>query len=134
MKTGMIYLAGPMRGYPKFNFPAFRAATAALRMKGYDVLSPHELDEEVGLTEDVPPKNVTKEVVHRCLRRDMEAIARCGVIALLPGWKDSSGAKLELAVAERIGCMVFEVDVEKDYALVPRKPAGTGIHMDLVVL
>ena len=39
-----IYLAGPMRGYANFNFPAFDYAAAKLRNKGFEVFSPAERD------------------------------------------------------------------------------------------
>ncbi len=42
-----VYLAGPMRGLPLFNFPAFADAAAKLRAQGYDVFSPAERDEQV---------------------------------------------------------------------------------------
>lgn len=39
-----IYLAGRMRGLPKFGFPAFHAAAAKLRAEGHEVFSPAERD------------------------------------------------------------------------------------------
>ena len=44
--THTLYLAGPMRGYPRFNFDAFDKARHALRLRGYAVLCPAELDVE----------------------------------------------------------------------------------------
>lgn len=41
-----VYLAGPMRGVPHFNFPAFHAAAAELRARGYVVFSPAEADND----------------------------------------------------------------------------------------
>lgn len=41
---GRAYLAGPMTGISGFNFPAFRDACLWLRQRGWDVVSPHEID------------------------------------------------------------------------------------------
>jgi hypothetical protein len=34
------YIAGPMTGLPEFNFPAFHAAAASLRARGFEVENP----------------------------------------------------------------------------------------------
>jgi hypothetical protein len=39
-----IYVAGPMRGIPEFNFPAFHDAAARLRNEGHVVFNPAERD------------------------------------------------------------------------------------------
>ena len=41
-----VYLAGPMRGKPNFNFPAFDYAAAKLREDGHEVFSPADKDRE----------------------------------------------------------------------------------------
>ncbi|MGB3485339.1 MAG: DUF4406 domain-containing protein [Mycobacterium sp.] len=53
-----IYVAGPMRGIPEFNFPAFHAAAAKLRADGHHVFNPAERDIEthgVDISKGNPP-------------------------------------------------------------------------------
>ena len=52
----MIYVAGPMTGLPKLNYPKFRRVTARLRRQGWDVVSPVEIGETMGLRGDSPDK------------------------------------------------------------------------------
>ena len=53
-----LYLAGPMRGYPQFNFPAFHAYAKMLREQGHTVFSPAEKDIERHGT-DISADNAT---------------------------------------------------------------------------
>lgn len=102
-----VYLAGPMRGIPHFNFPAFRAAARFLRSMGQIVVSPAEHDEEAGFdfsqcdgTEDLAALGFD---LTEHLMWDLRAVAECDSIFLLPGWENSKGAKAELALAEALG-------------------------------
>lgn len=95
----MIYIAGPMTGYPQHNYPAFEAAAGDLRALGFRVVSPHELhDDDMGRPFDW------------YLRRDLKALVECDAIALLPGWQDSRGASLEHHVAVALGLQVFTIE------------------------
>ncbi len=40
-----VYVAAPMSNVPQFNVPAIDAAANALRARGYEVVSPAELDD-----------------------------------------------------------------------------------------
>jgi hypothetical protein len=93
-----VYLAGPMTGLPELNFPAFHDAAARLRAHGYEVVSPAEVNPEPDLEWAV------------CLRRDIPHLCTCDVIALLPGWEKSRGAKLELHIADALGMRRIYVD------------------------
>ena len=98
-----IYLAGPMRGIPEFNFPAFHRAAKKLRDHGYDVFSPAEKGEEVQVTDD-PNLQESIDFRRRVFALDMAYIAEhADTVALLPGWERSSGARAERALAEAIG-------------------------------
>ena len=111
-----IYLAGPMRGIPEFNFPAFHAATARLREAGHTVFSPAEADNEHHGV-DISKGNATgdEEVAAKehgfnlrfALGKDLAWIcAEAEAVALLNGWERSKGAKAEKAAGEALGLVV----------------------------
>ncbi len=96
-----IYIAGPMSGLPKHNFPAFMEAAKKMRAKGYKIINPAEL-------ETVKPLCTTWE---DCLRRDLRYIlTKCYAIATIPGWKKSRGAKLETFVAKQLDMDVYPIE------------------------
>lgn len=112
-----IYLAGPMRGIPYFNFPLFGKWTAALRANGHEVFSPAEKDiERYGPSFAMDhPTGDEKEAVKRyhfdlrmVMLHDLSWICQqADEVALLPGWEKSRGARAEKAVAEAIGLNVL---------------------------
>lgn len=104
------YIAGPMTGYDEFNFPAFWAAAAALRLEfpAWNIVSPAEMDSAFGLhpehegMEKVEGADAqtTNEVRSFYMRRDLPIVAACQAIVLLDGWSKSAGVVHELAVAK----------------------------------
>lgn len=104
-----IYLAGPMRGIPNFNFPAFHYAAAKLRQEGHTVFSPAEKGEETELTNN-PEAQESLEFRRKVFRLDTDYICReADTVALLKGWEKSSGARAEKALADAIGLQVWEL-------------------------
>jgi|SRR5579872_6504845 len=102
-----IYIAGPMRGYELFNFPAFDAARDRAHAKGYDVVSPADMDREMGFDGTQRIEDF-KFNLKAAIIRDIIAVAGCDAIALLPGWENSSGAAVELAAAQFLGLQVLD--------------------------
>jgi nucleoside 2-deoxyribosyltransferase len=102
-----VYLAGPMRGYPEFNFPAFDAYRDALIKKGYEVISPADLDRKAGFD---PSDVVTGELQREMITRDVQAICTCDALVLMPGWESSTGVKVEKALAEFLNLEVFKIN------------------------
>lgn len=117
-----IYIAGPMRGYERYNFPAFDAAERHLREQGHSVLSPAAMDREVGFNEG--RDKATPEFIHNAIRRDMQAITTCDAIYLLKGWSRSSGATLELQMAKFLGLRIFYENVPRIIGFAGRLGAG----------
>lgn len=108
-----LYLAGPMRGYPEFNFPAFHAAAAHLRSLGHEVFSPAEKDIERHGT-DISAGNATGSEAEAtklhgfnlrvALGDDLAWICEHAEgIALLREWQGSKGAQAEYATALALG-------------------------------
>ncbi|WP_258111944.1 DUF4406 domain-containing protein [Alicyclobacillus sp. SP_1] len=94
-----LYLSGPMTGYPDDNYPAFAEAARSLRDQGYDVVSP---------AEDVPNREASWEhLMRHALRKMLNGTQ--GVV-VLPGWKSSRGANVEVAVAKWLGLPILEWD------------------------
>lgn len=115
-----IYLAGPMRGIPEFNFPAFYAAAAELRAQGHTVFNPAERDNEHHGT-DISKGNATGDEklaaaqhgfsLREALASDLNYICReAEAIALLPGWERSKGVAAERATALALGLEVIELE------------------------
>ena len=100
-----LYLAGPMRGIPKFNFPAFATAAADLRVRGHEVWSPAENDVE---DDGFDPTKDTAQPMRHYMARDVPAIFNSEAIAVLPGWRGSQGARLEVHIATECGIPVLD--------------------------
>lgn len=108
---GRAYIAGPMRGKADHNFPAFKAAAEDLRAQGWQVTSPHELDEQEGFD---PSNGVTAEQYAHFLARDIQTLSRgIDTLFLLPGWEDSPGARAEFAYAQAIGLDILAYGTEE---------------------
>ncbi len=91
-----VYLSGPMTGYPEHNFPAFHAAREQLRSEGFEVLCPAEAGEVTGWTWE------------EYLRRDLAMVLLAHAVVVLPGWRDSRGARLEVHVARELGLPIAD--------------------------
>jgi hypothetical protein len=107
---GSFYLAGPMRGYPLFNFPAFLMAARILEARGFTIMSPAEKDMESGFD---PSRSAEEQKfdIGAAFRWDFKAVCDTHGIILLPGWENSTGAKAERLVAQLCEREVYLLDV-----------------------
>jgi len=110
-----IYCAGPMRGYEKWNFPAFDRNAEFLASMGYETVSPADLDRQMGFDENDDTVVFGEAEFHEAMIRDYEAILRCDAIAFIPGWEKSTGAALERSFANRLKLEMYRVDADAGY-------------------
>lgn len=94
------YLAGPMSGYPQYNYGEFEAACRMLRANKITVHSPHEIV--------YPASKVLGDRPYQeYIDGGMKLLRRCSGIILLPGWPQSTGALLELSEATQMNFPVY---------------------------
>lgn len=98
-----IYVSGPMSGIENHNYPLFNCVSEELRARGFNVVNPAELDELI------EPGTKPWEWY---LRRDLAAMLTCDSVALLPNWRMSRGARLEVTVAHSVKMDIYEIDIE----------------------
>jgi hypothetical protein len=125
-----LYIAGPMRGYPRYNFDAFDEAQWTLEDAGHEVISPAQLDRDLGFD---PDKTLEEQgfSVEEAMRRDVHAILEVDGVALLPGWEQSQGARTERTVAQALGLAIYEFDPEYPDALPVVVPDDHETHLRL---
>lgn len=105
-----VYILGPMRGVPLYNFPAFDQAEERLKEAGYIPISPADIDRENGFDpkdlpidwdwlNKLPPSLNLQDII----TRDIAAVRSCQGYFCLPNWQNSTGARAERALAEWCG-------------------------------
>lgn len=107
----VIYIAGPMRGLPHYNFPAFHAAAKRLRGHGHIVLSPAE--DEKG--RQLNPDSIYGEPqIQAFFRYDIASILKCDAVVVLDGWTYSELANLEVLLSRAIGLPIFKLSPQAE--------------------
>lgn len=81
----VLYLSGPMSGYPDCNYPEFNRVAAELEDAGFAVHNP--ASEAVGAS------------YRSIVGDDIKRLIDCDGVALLTGWQRSRGAVVERQVA-----------------------------------
>ncbi|WP_261508473.1 DUF4406 domain-containing protein [Burkholderia multivorans] len=90
-----LYLAGPMTGYPELNFPVFRAEAQRLRALGFEIVNPAEINADMSMP------------WRECMKADIRELLTCDGIAMLAGWEQSKGARLEHHIALALSLPIF---------------------------
>ena len=125
-----VYIGGPMRGRPLFNFPAFDAAAAELRAQGWTVFSPAEHDRTTGFDATLGLDMQPDFDVTEAFRWDVAVLLKVDAVYFLDGWEASQGANTEHAIAVSIGLerMYQTPRDERVYMYLPhvafRRPKG----------
>lgn len=110
-----VYIAGPMRGFEKFNFPAFDTARDAFTGRGFNVISPADIDRFDNKNAEDTTQDVSDQT--RFVLRDFwanfflkkQGNAANGIV-LLDGWQKSTGASGEFFLDRWLGLKAYKPD------------------------
>lgn len=103
----VIFISGPMKGYPNFNRAEFNTEAGILEERGFTVLNPAILPD--GLRDD------------QYLNITMSMLAQADAVFLLNGWESSAGATREFDRADELGLLFLYQDWESVSLAVQRK-------------
>jgi hypothetical protein len=95
----IIYLSGCYSGNIDENILAARKIAIELWERGYTVLTPHL--NTIHFEKDCKCK------YEDYIKGDLELLARCDVLVLMPNWIDSNGAKEEKEYARSLGMPIY---------------------------
>lgn len=112
-----VYIAGPMTGIEDWNYPLFFQVEEQLKELGYETVNPARSSgdtlEEALADAEVHPWSYF-------MKRDIPHVIQCDALCLLPGWRSSRGARLEVSIAKGLGIPLYVLGVS---GLVPRVQA-----------
>jgi len=112
LKGKKVFIAGPMRGYEKYNFPKFDRIEAVLKDHDIECVNPGRISRKFK-EKDV---NCDIAVYNEMVRLQQEAERTCDTILLLDGWQWSKGAQLEVKTAAELGMQfLLESDLPKEW-------------------
>lgn len=83
-----VYISGPITNNPDY-VKQFEEAENKIKSMGYNACNP------VRYANSLREKYGREPTWDEYLKFDLELLADCDAITMLPGWKDSKGAKLE---------------------------------------
>lgn len=102
-----VYIAGPMRGYENDNHASFDEAERRWRQAGHTPISPAYLARALGKGGESGNYTTEADYIRQVMIIDTTVICHCDAVAVLPGWHQSKGAIMEVALARSIGIPIY---------------------------
>jgi len=95
MGNMIVYIAGKVSGIENEARVHFKRAEIKLKLQGYQVINPMELEHDHDKT--------WKSYMRDCII----AMMRADAIYLLPNWRESKGARIEVQLAHNLGIKIL---------------------------
>lgn len=92
-----VYIAGPMTGYPDYNYPAFDAKAREIEEWGHTPVNPTQIGQNEGWSHE------------DYMRAALTLLLTADGVVFLPGFERSKGAMLELTVSTALNMPIVEM-------------------------
>lgn len=106
---GPVYIAGPMTGKPRWNYPAFFQAEHAFGRKGLEIINPAQADIRANVWPPEDGEGLSPGCLAAAMWRNLGDVLTCKSVLCLHGWRESKNARIEVLVAMTAGIEVFEI-------------------------
>ncbi|GAY28491.1 MULTISPECIES: DUF4406 domain-containing protein [Prevotellaceae] len=109
-----VYIAGKIgKEFPsEATFIKFEKAERQLLSKGYETFNP--TNSSLGATADALAKLNGTDFYREIMLLDLQELAKCDAICMLPDWIESPGAEVEFRFAKAIGLEIMYKNYDKD--------------------
>lgn len=130
VSEGIVYIAGPISGLPNVpledKIARFHSAEKHLIEAGYEVRNPLKTEMNTCRGDCNPEGHIGQDGVAThswaCfMRHDLPCLLECDTIAILPGWMESRGARLEIEIAQAVGMKEIQLDFQGVPIVPPRR-------------
>lgn len=110
-----IYIAGPMTGKPNYNKAAFDDAALGYSEQSHLPFTPFVASSRVWLktfgftfNDSLDRCDYGDPMLREFFAEDIALLLSCDRVVLLPGWRESKGARIEAQVAQLFGIEIVE--------------------------
>ena len=103
MARDTVYIAGPMSGLPGYNYPAFNDAAKRFEDMGWRVFNPATNPHPDNLDQMDPD-----QARAHFMAVDIPMVLQSDAVAVLPGWENSKGATLEVAIGRMLQLRILD--------------------------
>ena len=97
MGNMIVYIAGKVSGIENEARVLFKRAEIKLKLQGNEVINPMELEHDHDKT--------WQSYMRDCI----SAMMRADAIYLLPNWRESKGARIEVQLAHNLGIKILNI-------------------------
>lgn len=123
MKPKLAYISGPISGLINGNFDAFQRAQTKLECEGYIVINPHEIGKDIydkwakikRPDNNIDAREYDKQMWHEFMKHDIKHLVDCDCIFVLDNWETSPGARMELAIAQKLDIKIYYMNDYREF-------------------